>query len=64
MPKIQKTEQEWRAESTPDQYRVLRENGTEAPFSGRKDSGIGHECGTEGLYDNLETKLVSFGNVK
>jgi acyl-CoA reductase-like NAD-dependent aldehyde dehydrogenase len=37
---------------------------TEAPFSGRKDSGIGHECGREGLYDNLETKLVSFGNVR
>ena len=37
---------------------------TESPFSGRKDSGIGHECGAEGLHDNLETKLVSFGNVK
>ena len=36
---------------------------TEAPFSGRKDSGIGHESGHEGLLDNLETKLVSFGNV-
>ncbi|MDX2092740.1 MAG: NAD-dependent succinate-semialdehyde dehydrogenase [Kofleriaceae bacterium] len=33
----------------------------EAPFSGRKDSGIGHECGREGLLDNLETKLVAFG---
>jgi acyl-CoA reductase-like NAD-dependent aldehyde dehydrogenase len=37
---------------------------TEAPFSGRKDSGVGHECGREGLLDNLETKLVSFGNVR
>jgi len=37
---------------------------SEAPFVGRKDSGVGHECGREGLYDNLETKLVSFGNVK
>ncbi len=36
---------------------------TEAPFSGRKDSGVGHECGREGLYDNLETKLVSFAGV-
>ena len=35
----------------------------EAPFPGRKDSGIGHEGGREGLYDNLEIKLVSFGNV-
>lgn len=37
---------------------------TEAPFAGRKDSGIGHESGREGLLDNLETKLVSFGNVR
>ncbi|MBX3155655.1 MAG: NAD-dependent succinate-semialdehyde dehydrogenase [Deltaproteobacteria bacterium] len=36
---------------------------TEAPFVGRKDSGVGHEAGREGLYDNLETKLVSFGGV-
>jgi acyl-CoA reductase-like NAD-dependent aldehyde dehydrogenase len=36
---------------------------TEAPFAGRKDSGLGHECGREGLLDNLETKLVSIGNV-
>ncbi|MBA3455799.1 MAG: NAD-dependent succinate-semialdehyde dehydrogenase [Deltaproteobacteria bacterium] len=36
---------------------------TEAPFSGRKDSGMGHESGHEGLLENLETKLVSFGNV-
>jgi acyl-CoA reductase-like NAD-dependent aldehyde dehydrogenase len=38
-------------------------HATEAPFAGRKDSGIGHECGREGLADNLETKLVSFGGV-
>lgn len=37
---------------------------TEGPFAGRKDSGIGHECGREGLHDNLETKLIAFGNVK
>ena len=37
---------------------------TEAPFAGRKDSGVGHECGREGLLENLETKLVAFGNVK
>ncbi len=38
-------------------------HATEAPFSGRKDSGVGHEGGREGLYDNLETKLVSLGGV-
>jgi peptide-methionine (R)-S-oxide reductase len=61
--KIQKSKQEWKAELTPEQYRVLREKGTERAFTGEyyatKESGTYRcaGCGTE-LFSS-ETKYES-----
>lgn len=42
--KIQKTDEEWRRELTPTQYQVLRQKGTERPFTGKYHDN--HEAGT------------------
>ncbi len=57
--KIEKTEAQWRAELTPEQYRVARERGTEPAFTGRyydsKEPGF-YRCGACGaeLFDSAQ----------
>jgi peptide-methionine (R)-S-oxide reductase len=50
-PEIDKTEEEWRKELGPERYHILREAGTEAPFTGSlltvRDDGA-YVCGACG----------------
>jgi peptide-methionine (R)-S-oxide reductase len=55
--KLNKTEEEWKKELTPEQYEVLRKKGTESPFSGKywnvneKGIYVCAACGNE-LFDS------------
>ncbi len=63
MSKIVKTEAEWRAELTPEQYRILREKGTEPAFTGKywdnHEPGIYHCAGCGAPLFDAATKFDS-----
>lgn len=45
MEKLEKTDAQWRAELSDEQYDILRRAGTERPFT-----GIYHDCKRDGVY--------------
>lgn len=69
--KIEKSEEEWEKDLTPEQYRVLRKKGTEPPFSGdlyyNKEKGVyacaacGQELFSSDTKFNSGTGWPSFG---
>lgn len=57
MEKLEKSEEEWRRELTPEQYEVLRKAGTEPAFT-----GIYHDCKEGGVYRCAGCGLELFGS--
>jgi peptide-methionine (R)-S-oxide reductase len=61
--KVEKSDEQWRKELTPDQYRIMREKGTERAFTGvyvdNHDHGM-YRCAAcgEPLFDS-DTKFDS-----
>jgi len=63
MEKVQKTDEQWRAELSPEQYEILRRGATEAPFTGRyvnvKDDGVYHCAACDTALFASDTKFDS-----
>ena len=61
--KIEKTEEEWKKTLTPEQYHVLREKGTERPFTGEyadtHDDGMYRCAGCGNPLFSSDTKYES-----
>lgn len=55
MEKIEKSEEEWRVQLTPEQYRILRQKGTERAFTGEY-----HDHHGEGVYRCAACGLALF----
>jgi len=62
-PTVQKTDEEWRRELTPEQYEVLRRKGTERPWTGKyaksKDAGTYRCAGCGAELFAADTKFES-----
>ena len=63
MEKVEKSDAEWRAELTPEQYEVLRNQGTERAFTGAywdtKDEGVYRCAGCGQELFSSDTKFDS-----
>ena len=61
--KVEKSEAEWRAELTPEQFEILRQKGTEPAFTGElntmKDAGVYHCAGCGAALFSSSTKFES-----
>ncbi|MBD0318454.1 MAG: peptide-methionine (R)-S-oxide reductase MsrB [Thermoleophilia bacterium] len=62
-PKVQKTDEEWRRELAPEQYRILREKATERPWTGEynstKEPGVYRCAGCGAALFRSEAKFES-----